>query len=76
MTGGAREPSRPRRGLPAMRHQYLDLDGMRVRLEDGTEVGVIEAVYDLPQGLVMDVVRTKGSVMIARMRLPVNTPMP
>ena len=41
-----------------------DLDGMRVRLEDGTDVGVIEAVYDLPQGLVMDVVRTKGSVMI------------
>lgn len=41
-----------------------DLDGMRVRLEDGTDVGVIEAVYDLPQGLVMDVARAKGSVMI------------
>ena len=41
-----------------------DLTGMRVDLDDGTVVGTITEVWELPQGLVMDVKREKGSVMI------------
>ena len=44
-----------------------DLTGMRVDLPDGTVVGTIAEVWDLPQGLVMDVKREKGSVMIPYM---------
>jgi ribosomal 30S subunit maturation factor RimM len=40
---------------------------MRVDLPDGTVVGTIAEVWDLPQGLVMDVKREKGSVMIPYM---------
>ncbi|HEX2780248.1 MAG TPA: ribosome maturation factor RimM [Gemmatimonadaceae bacterium] len=37
---------------------YLhDLPGMRVELEDGAVVGVVSAVFELPQGLVLDVAR-------------------
>ena len=41
-----------------------DLTGMRVDLPDGTVVGTIVEMWELPQGLVMDVKREKGSVMI------------
>ena len=34
-----------------------DLLGMRVDLEDGTTVGTVEELYDLPQGLALDVRR-------------------
>lgn len=38
---------------------YLhDIPGMRVELEDGTVVGTVATVYELPQGLVMDVTRS------------------
>jgi 16S rRNA processing protein RimM len=46
---------------------YLhELDGMRVQLVDGTDVGVVVARYELPQGLMLDVRRAAGggTVMI------------
>jgi 16S rRNA processing protein RimM len=43
---------------PAAEEIYLhDIPGMRVELEDGTVVGTVVAVYELPQGLIMDVAR-------------------
>lgn len=40
---------------------YLhDIPGMRVELEDGSLVGTVATVYELPQGLVMDVTRAGG----------------
>lgn len=37
---------------------YLhDLPGMRVELEDGVVVGTVSAVFELPQGLILDVAR-------------------
>ncbi|HEX2778316.1 MAG TPA: ribosome maturation factor RimM, partial [Gemmatimonadaceae bacterium] len=40
---------------------YLhDIPGMRVELEDGTVVGTVGTLYELPQGLVMDVVRASA----------------
>jgi 16S rRNA processing protein RimM len=41
-----------------------DLQGMRVRLANGEELGVVDCTYDLPQGLTLDVKREKGSVLI------------
>ena len=57
---------------PAADEIYLhDIPGMRVQLEDGTVVGTVATVYELPQGLVMDVARASdeasgraGTVMI------------
>jgi 16S rRNA processing protein RimM len=45
---------------------YLhELDGMRVVLADGTPIGVVDAWYELPHGLVLDVKRPDGtSVML------------
>ncbi len=44
---------------------YLhELPGMRVELEDGSLVGTVKDTYELPQGVVMDVRREKGTVMI------------
>ncbi len=43
---------------PADDQIYLhDLVGMRVELEDGEPLGILEEVYELPQGLVIDVRR-------------------
>ena len=40
---------------------YLhDIPGMRVELEDGTLVGTVATLYELPQGLVMDVARARA----------------
>ena len=41
-----------------------DLYGMRVELPDGAEVGVVETVYELPQGLGLDVKRPGGGTVI------------
>jgi 16S rRNA processing protein RimM len=45
---------------------YLhELEGMRVDLATGEAVGTVIALYELPQGLILDVSRErKGSVMI------------
>jgi 16S rRNA processing protein RimM len=37
-----------------------DLLGMRVELESGEIVGIVEELYELPQGLTLDVRREKG----------------
>ena len=37
---------------------------MRVGLGDGSVVGTVADTYELPQGLVMDVKREAGTVMI------------
>jgi 16S rRNA processing protein RimM len=42
-------------------HELID---MRVILATGEEVGSVTDVYDLPQGLTLDVRRPKGSVML------------
>ena len=44
---------------------YLhDLLGMKVELEDGSEIGEVTAYYELPQGLTLDVKTAKGSVLV------------
>jgi 16S rRNA processing protein RimM len=46
---------------------YLhELPGMRVELEDGAVVGVVSTVFELPQGLVMDVERAERREGAAR----------
>jgi 16S rRNA processing protein RimM len=43
---------------PAEGEVYVhELQGMRVRLEDGTEVGEISATFELPNGLLIEVKR-------------------
>ncbi|HEX8851390.1 MAG TPA: ribosome maturation factor RimM [Gemmatimonadaceae bacterium] len=63
----------PEEELPAPADDEIyihDLPGMRVQLENGDIVGTVGTVYELPQGLVMDVQRVgedlgkRGSVMI------------
>lgn len=41
-----------------------ELDGMRVELESGEEVGKVIAIYELPQGLALDVSRTGAKSII------------
>jgi len=41
-----------------------ELQGMRVVLADGTEVGIVDCTYELPQGLTLDVKREKGGVLV------------
>ena len=44
---------------------YLhEIMGMRVELESGEPLGTVTAVYELPQGLTLDVARGTGSVLI------------
>jgi len=44
---------------------YLhDLPGMHVVLVSGEPVGEVREVYELPQGLVIDVTRDKGTVLV------------
>lgn len=45
-----------------------DLYGMRVELADGAPLGVVEAVYELPQGLGLDVKRDAGGTIIVPWR--------
>ncbi len=48
-----------------------DLYGMTVRLESGETVGVVEAVYELPQGLGLDVKRDGGGSVVIPWRTEV-----
>ena len=41
-----------------------DLLGMRVELESGETVGTVEELYELPQGLTLDVRRDNGTVLV------------
>jgi 16S rRNA processing protein RimM len=41
-----------------------DLIGMRVRGDDGTEIGEVSALYELPQGLTLEVKREGGDVLV------------
>lgn len=41
-----------------------DLLGMRVELASGETVGTVEELYELPQGLTLDVRRDKGTVLV------------
>lgn len=44
---------------------YLhELIGMKVKLENGTDIGKVAAYYELPQGLTLDVDTRKGSVLV------------
>ncbi len=44
---------------------YLhELTGMRVELESGDLIGTVSTVYELPQGLTLDVARAHDSVLI------------
>ena len=50
---------------PAEGEVYLhELEGMRVVLESGEAVGTITNVFELPQGLALDVQRESGTVLI------------
>jgi 16S rRNA processing protein RimM len=41
-----------------------DLIGMTVALDTGERVGTVESLYELPQGLTLDVRTTRGSVLV------------
>ena len=41
-----------------------DLLGMRVELASGEAVGTVEELYELPQGLTLDVRREQGTVLV------------
>ena len=44
---------------------YLhDLIGMNVRLDSGEAIGKVDAYYELPQGLTLDVKTSTGSVLV------------
>jgi 16S rRNA processing protein RimM len=50
---------------PAEGEVYLhELEGMRVVLDSGEHVGTVSAVFELPQGLALDVKRESGTVLI------------
>ena len=50
---------------PAEGEVYLhELNGMRVELESGEPVGTVSTIYELPQGITLDVERASGSVLI------------
>jgi len=43
---------------------YHELLGMRVRMADGADVGVVTEIYELPQGLTLEVRRSTGTALI------------
>ena len=50
---------------PAEGEVYVhELAGMRVVLESGELVGTVSEVFELPQGLALDVARPSGSVLV------------
>jgi len=49
-----------------------ELPGMHVVLADGTDVGVVDCTYELPQGLTLDVKRGAGSVLVPFDRIVTN----
>lgn len=53
--------------LPPPRDDELyvrDLVGMRAQLPSGTDVGIVKTVYELPQGLVLEIERPQGDVLV------------
>ncbi len=46
-----------------------ELSGMRVELESGEPVGTVAGVYELPQGLTLEVARDNGSVLVPYERI-------
>ncbi len=50
---------------PADGEVYLhELEGMQVVLESGEHVGTVTAVFELPQGLALDVKRESGTLLV------------
>lgn len=50
---------------PADGEVYLhELEGMQVVLESGEHVGTVSAVFELPQGLALDVKRESGTLLV------------
>lgn len=50
---------------PRENEVYLrDLVGMNAILPDGESAGTVKAVYELPQGLVLEIARERGTVMV------------
>src|SRR6476661_2040529 len=50
---------------PSEGEVYLhELEGMRVELESGEYVGMVTSVFELPQGLALDVQRETGTVLV------------
>ena len=50
---------------PGQDEVYLhELIGMKVELDTGEAIGEVTAYYELPQGLTLDVMTTKGSVLV------------
>jgi 16S rRNA processing protein RimM len=43
---------------------HHDLVGLRVHLPDGASIGHVEAVFEVPQGLVLDVRTEHGTVLV------------
>jgi 16S rRNA processing protein RimM len=43
---------------------YHDLVGLRVQLAGGEAVGHVESLYEVPQGLMLDVRTARGTVMV------------
>ena len=41
-----------------------ELKGMRVELSSGEVIGTVADVYELPQGLLLDVTRPRGTVLV------------
>jgi 16S rRNA processing protein RimM len=51
--------------VPADGDVYLhELPGMRVKLENGSELGTVKDVYELPAGLALDVQWKNGTVLL------------
>jgi 16S rRNA processing protein RimM len=54
---------------PADGEVYIhELVGMRVRLDGGDVLGTVSEVYELPQGLVLDVARVSGGSVVLAFR--------
>jgi 16S rRNA processing protein RimM len=50
---------------PGENELYIhEIPGMRVELQSGELVGTVADVFELPQGLTLDVTRERGSIMI------------
>jgi 16S rRNA processing protein RimM len=59
---------------PAEDEVYLhDLVGMKVESRSGDPLGTVSTLYELPQGVMLDVTTGKGSVLIGRRSLSART---
>ncbi|HEY1953439.1 MAG TPA: ribosome maturation factor RimM [Gemmatimonadaceae bacterium] len=53
--------------LPPLEHDQVyvvDLIGMAVRDTDGRDIGTVKTFYELPQGLMLEIQTTRGSVLV------------